>query len=448
MRTTAILMALAAACWLPAAGAGAQAVWSVDRCMAYAVEHNRTVRQRHYEAANYQADRLKAYGSFLPGVNGSIGVQYNYGRSVDPETNTYNNISTFHNGLGLEAAVYVFRGGYLVNQVRQANANVLLGKAALQEAQDNTALETFQAYINTLYYYGTARLARLKLAESDSLLYKTRRQEALGLKGAADVAQIEAQQAADAYNLTHQRHLYETALLTLKQQMSLPATDTLLIDTCLIATPTLEQVRLDGAHPDTLFQIALRLNPSLRQAALQQRAALMRRKMAVSAFLPTISFYAGISTSYYKELHKQGYESWQRQLDRNLGKYFGFSMSLPLFNRLSGVAGYRQAANHYRIATEQYEAKKEALQQLILQAVQDREGYLKESIQMEKKVKADSLAYHVTRRKYEEGRMTSLDVKNNAATLLESQTLLLQNKLTYLMKCRLVEYYKGEQIIH
>ena len=68
----------------------------------------------------------------------------------------------------------------------------------------------------------------------------------------------------------------------------------------------------------------------------------------------------------------------------------------------------RQARNNYRIAAEQYEAQKEELQKLVQQAVQDREGYLKESIQMEKKVASDSLAYHVTRRKYEEGLMTSL----------------------------------------
>lgn len=96
---------------------------------------------------------------------------------------------------------------------------------------------------------------------------------------------------------------------------------------------------------------------------------------------------------------------------------------------------------------EQYEAQKEELQKLVLQAVQDREGYLKESLQMERKVSSDALAYRVTRRKFEEGLMTSLDVKNNAATLLESQTLLLQSRLTYLMKCRLVDYYQGKELV-
>ena len=84
---------------------------------------------------------------------------------------------------------------------------------------------------------------------------------------------------------------------------------------------------------------------------------------------------------------------------------------------------------------------------MVEQAVMDREGYLKESIQMEKKVASDKLAYQVTKRKYEEGLMTSLDVQNNAATWLESQASLLQSKLTYYLKCRLVDYYQGESII-
>lgn len=425
----------------------AQEIWSIDRCMTYAVEHNRTVKQRVYEESNYKADHMKAIGSFLPGISGNIGIQYNYGRSVDPETNTYNNISTFNNAYALEASMPIFRGGSLINQVRKSKANVLLGKAALQEAKDNTALETFQAYIDALYYYGTTLLAQQKLQDSDSLLYKTRLQEELGLKGAADVAQIVAQQATDAYNLTHQQNLYQTAMLTLKQQMNYPATDTLLLDTCLLHTQAHEYIEMKPADANAIFHIALSINPTLKQAEMQKQVANMERKISWSNFVPSINFYAGISSSYYKELHKTGYSSWSKQMDNNFGQYFGFSMSIPIFNRLASLADRRQAVNNYHIATEQFEAKKEELQKLIQQAVQDRESYLKESIQMGKKVDSDSLAYHITLRKFEEGLMTSLDVQNNAATLLESQTLLLQSKLTYIMKCRLVDYYKGEEII-
>lgn len=443
-RKITVLLFLAVGCGLAAT---AQEAWDVDRCMSYAVKHNRTVKQRRLEADNYRLDRLKAIGSFLPGISASAGVQYNFGRSVDPETNIYNNVSTFNNSYAAEASMTLFRGGSLVNEVRRSKAALLLGKAALQEAQDNTALETFQAYIDALYYYGTIRLAEKKLAESDSLLYKTRRQEELGLKGRADVAQMEAQQATDAYNLTHQRNLYETAMLTLKQKMNYPAGDSLLLNTDILDIQTFESIRLTDEHPQDVLRIALSVNPTLRQSEMNKQVARMNRKIAWANVLPTISFYGGISSSYYKELHNHDYPDFKTQLDNNLGEYFGVTMSIPIFNRMSGSISLRQARNNYRIACEQYEAQKEELQKLVQQAVQDREGYLRESIQMEKKAVSDSLAYHVTRRKYEEGLMTSLDVQNNAATWLESETLLLQSRLTYVMKCRLVDYYKGENII-
>ena len=443
-RKITVLLFLAVGCGLAAT---AQEAWDVDRCMSYAVKHNRTVKQRRLEADNYRLDRLKAIGSFLPGISASAGVQYNFGRSVDPETNIYNNVSTFNNSYAAEASMTLFRGGSLVNEVRRSKAALLLGKAALQEAQDNTALETFQAYIDALYYYGTIRLAEKKLAESDSLLYKTRRQEELGLKGRADVAQMEAQQATDAYNLTHQRNLYETAMLTLKQKMNYPAEDSLLLNTDILDIQTFESIRLTDEHPQDVLRIALSVNPTLRQSEMNKQVARMNRKIAWANVLPTISFYGGISSSYYKELHNHDYPDFKTQLDNNLGEYFGVTMSIPIFNRMSGSISLRQARNNYRIACEQYEAQKEELQKLVQQAVQDREAYLRESIQMEKKAASDSLAYHVTRRKYEEGLMTSLDVQNNAATWLESETLLLQSRLTYVMKCRLVDYYKGENII-
>ena len=176
--------------------------------------------------------------------------------------------------------------------------------------------------------------------------------------------------------------------------------------------------------------------------------ALMRRKGSWANILPQITLFGGVSSSYYKELHRDGYDSFGRQFRNNLGQYFGVSMSVPLFGRFSGVVGMRRARNDWRIAQEQYEEQKAELRKLVIQAVNDREGCLRETVQMQKKVASDSLAYRVTRRKYEEGLMTSLDVQNSAATLFESETLLLQSKLTYLLKCRLVDYYKGKTIIN
>lgn len=73
----------------------------------------------------------------------------------------------------------------------------------------------------------------------------------------------------------------------------------------------------------------------------------------------------------------------------------------------------------------------------------DREGYAKETIQLDKQVRANELAYQLTLRQYEEGLMSPLDVQTSSATLLEARANLLQKQLMYIMKCKIVDYYKG-----
>ena len=65
---------------------------------------------------------------------------------------------------------------------------------------------------------------------------------------------------------------------------------------------------------------------------------------------------------------------------------------------------------------------------------------------MKKKVDADSLAYYLSRRKYEEGMLSTFDLHAASQTLLQSRIKLLQMQLLYAMKQRLVAYYEGQPL--
>ena len=121
----------------------------------------------------------------------------------------------------------------------------------------------------------------------------------------ADVAQMEAQQASDAYNLTHQQNLYETAMLTIKQKMNFPIEEALLLDTCLLEQSTLEQEQLTIEHADNVFRLALNCNPVLKQAEMQKQSANMDRKFhGVHLFHPSVfmeEFQVLIIKNYIKQ---------------------------------------------------------------------------------------------------------------------------------------------------
>ena len=208
----------------------AQNDWTMQQCMQYAVEHNHEVKQAELKLDNYKAQKTNAIGSFLPYVDAGIGAQYNFGRAIDPETNGYTDVSTFYNGYQLSASLPVFDGFSRLHALKAAKASELMGKSTLRKQQDQTALSVLQAYANVAYYDGLVKMADEKVQETSLLLKQTRLFEEVGRKSAADVAQVESQEAEADYELTRQQNLYASALLELKKAMvAFPSVDPFIV---------------------------------------------------------------------------------------------------------------------------------------------------------------------------------------------------------------------------
>jgi len=412
--------------------------------MQYAVAHNHEVRRAELELDNYKAAKTGVIGRFLPSVDASIGAQYNFGRAIDPETNGYTDVSTFYNGYSVQASLPVFDGFSRLHALKAAKASELMGKSALRQQQDQTALDVLQAYANVAYYDGLVKMAAEKVQETSLLLKQTRLLEEVGRKSAADVAQVESQQAEADYELTRQQNLHASALLELKKAMAFPMQDSLELGMEGLEFAAATDSALDGSA--AVHSSLSTFHSSLQQARYQMQASKHEWRQARAALLPALSLGAGLNTTYYKTLHSKTATSFNDQFKNNMGEYIGATLSIPLFNRLQTITSIRRAKNNYRMAREAYEGKQQELEKLSREAWQDWQGYLKQTDQMEKKVEADSLAYQLTRRQFEEGLSTAIDLHTTSTQLLQSKATLLQCQLMAMVKHELVRYYNGEQI--
>ena len=421
----------------------AQNDWTMQQCMQYAVEHNHEVKQAELKLDNYKAQKMNAVGSFLPYVDASIGAQYNFGRAIDPETNGYTDVSTFYNGYQLSALLPVFDGFSRLHALKAAKANELMGKSSLRKQQDQTALNVLEAYANVAYYDGLVKMADEKVQETSLLLKQTRLFEEVGRKSAADVAQVESQEAEAHYELTRQQNLYASALLELKKAMALPLSEELRLAKGKSFGKDNSGVELGMAEANSSLST---LHPELQTAQYQVQASKHEWRQARASLFPSLSLSAGLNTTYYKTLHSETAASFRNQLKNNMGEFVGATVSIPLFNRLQTITNIRKAKNNYRIAQEALEQKQLELEKLSREAWQDWQGYLKQTVQMEKKVEADSIAYLLTKRQFEEGLSTAIDLHTTSTQLLMSKATLLQCQLMAMVKEQLVHYYRGEKI--
>lgn len=416
---------------------------TLDACMRYAVEHSPAVRRQDYANRNYRQDYIASVAALVPSVNGAVSASTSFGRSVDPESNTYTDVSNFDNSYSASGQMPLFAGLTGINTVRAAKVMRLQGVEELQLARDEVALRTMEAYFDVVYYTGSVRLAREQLETSAAELAKSRKLLELGLKSAADVAEVESQCASDDYLVTQQENNLALAEIALSEAMNYPADRPLVIDTDIaVGTPA-------GTVPfDDVLAYALDNHPKALAAGYDVRHSRLQFSVAKGNLYPSISVGGGYSTNFFMNLDdRTQYAAFPAQFRDNRGYYFSAQLSIPIFGGLSRRTSLNRARNNWRIAELRRVETLRALQSEIAQAYQQMLGYGKEFVQASKKSDAAQLAYDAVAGKYERGMVSALDLQTAADKLLQARSERLRARLQYIVRVRLVEYYNGEPLI-
>ena len=416
---------------------------TIDDCMRYAVENSTTVGKQRLAADDNKTNYQEAVASLFPSVNAEVAGGLNFGRGIDPATNTYTNITTFGNSYGISGSVPLFDGLKGINTVRAMKVARQKGVVDTQIAQDEVAMQTLSAYMDVVYYTEAVKIAREQLEASRRTLELVRRQFDLGTKSAADVAEIESQEANYDYLLTTEENNLALAYIKLREVMNYPQGEKLEIvtDIDLEALPsaTSEQALLDYALANNLKIIAS------RHATEQSRLNLARAK---GAYSPSLYLYGGYNTSYYIDFdNKALYDPFGTQFRNNRGGYIQVALSIPIFNGLSARSSKRRAQNAYRSAQLEEIAVQRAVESEVSQAWQEMQGFGKQYVQGQKKVSAAQLAYDGAERKFENGLISALDLQTAANTLLQAKSDKLRARLQYIIKTRMVDYYNGQPLI-
>ncbi len=414
-----------------------------DECMAYAVQHSPAVQRQVLTNANYRQSYISAIADLTPSISGGVSANASFGRSVDPSTNTYTDVSNFGNAYSISASLPIFDGLAGINRVRAARVMRLLGIEALQQQRDQVALRTMEACFDVAYYTESCRLAAERLSTTQALLAKTRKLHDLGLKSEADVAEIEAQTASDDYLLTQQQNALEQARITLAETMNYPLDRPLNLDTDIRIEPAAV-----GAGRDEVLAYALDHHPKALQAACEVRNSRLELAAARGRYLPSLSVSGGYSTDFYMSLDDRSlYADFGSQFRDNRSYYVSARLSIPIFNGLSRRTAVNRARNNLRIAEQQQIETQRALQSEVAQAWQQMTGTGKEFVSASKKSASAALAYAAMEAKYEHGLISSIDLQTAANNLLQARAERLRARLQYVMKSRLVAYYNGMPLV-
>lgn len=412
-------------------------------CMRYAVEHSTKMRISQADNRDAQIDRRDAIlAAFTPSIDGSTYAYSNFGRSIDPETNTYIRTTSFHNGYSLSAGMTLFNGFQAVNNLKITKTAQLMGLTKEQQTEDQICLATMEAYCNVLYYTEMQKALQAQVATAEKSLQLVSKQEQLGQKSHADVVQVQSDLADRQYQLTTCRNNLNNAIITLKDVMLWPVEEPLKIDGGLAQQSLLESEPLDM---QTMVAQAQQMMPLVLLAEGTMKNARLALKTARWQLLPRLSLYGGWSSSYFTYPGMEGYvpTPYLDQLKNNAGEYVQLSLSIPIFDRLSSHSNIAKKKNAYDRAQAEYEQSLRDVEAEVLRAIADRDGAADALQQAETRAVLQQEAFALNNKRFEQGLISSIEYQTASNNYLNALAEQLNARLQYFIKCSVVTYYKG-----
>ncbi len=449
-------LALALAVTVSAQG---QEPLNLHDCMEYAISNSTKMRIQQAAVGDAQiARRDAALALFTPQITAQTYAYYNFGRSIDPQTNTYFNTTSFHNNYGVSAGFELFDGFKAVNNYKISKTGMLIASSQEKQVEADICLAVMEAYYNVVYYKRLCDVYEEQLAVAEQALAKARRQEELGQKGHADVIQMEADLADRQYELTNTRNQYEDKKMTLEDLMFWPLDEEL-----EIVTDMSDQVGHDGSAipgsstvipgltgnllADEIVAFAMDHNPAVQIASWQAQNAKRELNTAKWQLLPSLGLYAGWNTSYYSY---QGASTapFGEQFRNNGGEYIQLSVSIPIWNRMSRQGAISRKRNALSKATAELDQKRRDVASEVRRAIQDRDGSALAYEQAQHKAEVQAEAYALNLKKLEQGLISPLEFQTANNNYLKAQADEMNSLFRYLIKQAVVRYYNGVEYVN
>lgn len=427
-----------------------QETWSLQKCVDYAMENNIQIRQQQLAVRYQENQTAQARYDRLPNFNGQMGNNYNYGRSLTYQ-NTYENTNSVSISGGLGSELTLWNGFTLTNAIRQKELDLQAGLQDLQKAKDDIVLTIAALYLEILFAEELSAIDESQMEITRQQINRTRQLVEAGRLARGALLEIEAQLAAEELQLVNGQNRTQLAYLNLFQLLELPIGRSFRIEKPVFPGISAGAVQYNSVD---IFRNAMMTRPEILASQLRVESARRQLDQAMGARLPRITaganYYNNFNDNYTRSIEGSPLERevipFSDQLKNNQRYGFGFTMNIPIFNRMQIRTGISNAQLQIMDYEYRLQNTRNALQKDIEQAYTNALAALKRYVSSEKAVSASEEAFRYTEEKFNVGMVTTVEYNQMKNNLTAAQSQLLQAKYEYIFRTKILDFYNGVPI--
>ncbi len=432
----------------------AQQSWSLKDCLKHAAENNLTIKQAALNTSLSKNALTQSKLAVLPSFNTNASHSFNFGRSVDPYTNTFTLDKVRNNNFGASTSVTLFAGFQNINNIRMSNYDYLASKYDAEKIANDISINIITAFLQLMYNKELVEVNEDKLALSRLQVNRVSEMVDVGRLPKGNLLDTESQMAQEELQLINVQNQLDIAFLNMKQLLDLDASYSFDITVPELSIPESYAVR----NSEELYKTASGNLPDVKSAIAKVQSAERSLAIAQGGRSPRLSLFGSIGTGYSDARQKiTGVDSlslvptysnypFEEQLEDNVSQSFSFSLSIPIFNAWQVNSSISRAKIGVLQSQYNLQQAENQLRKQIEQANADALAAHKKYLASQKSVQALSESFRYIEEKYNVELVSTYEYNDAKNRLFRAEADLLQSKYDYIFKIKILDFYTGDEL--
>ena len=295
--------------------------FTLNQCIEQALEAKYSIKMVRNEQS--VAENNVTYAPFLPtvGLDAQQSQKINDTKTeANGEVRKLNGAETNSLSAGIGLNWRLFDGMAMFTTYERYQEMLARGELKTQMTVENLIVEVSSAYYNVIVQHSKLDASKHSLELSTERYNEARDKYMLGVLSGLELQQAKIDLNADSSKYMKQKELLKSSYISLNMLMNSALEQDMYVRDSIVLRPVL---LLDELRNSTLEH-----NTSLLMARKDQKISAMDVKLARSALFPTLDFNGGYN--YNRTKTPQATTT----LNRTNGLYWGFTLSVNVFDRL------------------------------------------------------------------------------------------------------------------
>ena len=303
----------------------AQESWTLKQCLDYASTNHPLIKQATVTIQKNEHQISASKGMLLPSVEAGIGHNYNFGLGINPENNQREAINTQNDNLYVQANWKLMNWRNYLN-ISLSKINKESSAFRLKQAQNEVRLNIVQRFFNYQNSKSWLDVLETQISGIEDQIKRTEKEVEIGSRPKSDVYDIKA-------NLGTLQEQWVSA----KNSRDISKIN--LLNALAITTDSLdfkmqdEQLSASNFSDPDFVQLLIEKNPAYKSVVTEIKAFEKNISIAKSAYFPTLNGSYNWS-SFYSKILGESADPISDQFKRNKNQQIGFSLNIPIFNKL------------------------------------------------------------------------------------------------------------------